>query len=60
MEDTFCVSKANSMGASNKKSIVTTMAPATMTHPSVTLLNLARSMFSQRTLLRSNRGSGRS
>eukprot|EP00957_Ditylum_brightwellii_P016276 1224477-Ditylum_brightwellii.AAC.1 len=60
MEDAFRVSKANSMGADKGKSSATTMAPATMTHPSVTLLNLARNTFSRRTVLRSNRGSGRS
>eukprot|EP00957_Ditylum_brightwellii_P088818 6763959-Ditylum_brightwellii.AAC.1 len=47
-------------GADKGKRIATTMAPATMTHLSVTLLNLTRSTFSGRTILRSNRGSGRS
>eukprot|EP00957_Ditylum_brightwellii_P020673 1559091-Ditylum_brightwellii.AAC.1 len=59
MEDAFRISKANSMGADKGKSSVTTMATATMTPPSATLLNLARSMFSQRTVLQSNRGSHR-
>eukprot|EP00957_Ditylum_brightwellii_P169496 12900632-Ditylum_brightwellii.AAC.1 len=48
------------MGADKGKSIATTMAPATMTHPSATLLDLARSTFSRITILQSNRGSGRS
>eukprot|EP00957_Ditylum_brightwellii_P056260 4264391-Ditylum_brightwellii.AAC.1 len=46
MEDAFCVSKASSIGTDKEKSIATTMAPATMTQPSATLLNLARSTFS--------------
>eukprot|EP00957_Ditylum_brightwellii_P141556 10784230-Ditylum_brightwellii.AAC.1 len=60
MEDTFRVSKANSMGVDKGKIVATTMAPATMTHLSAASLNLARSMFSRRTVLQSNRGSSRS
>eukprot|EP00957_Ditylum_brightwellii_P049222 3734690-Ditylum_brightwellii.AAC.1 len=60
MEDAFCISKANSTGASKERSIVITMAFATMTHLIATSLNLARNTFSQHTVLRSNRGSSRS
>eukprot|EP00957_Ditylum_brightwellii_P090051 6858232-Ditylum_brightwellii.AAC.1 len=60
MGGTFCISKASSMGESEGQSIVTTMAFVTMPHPNATLLNFARNTFSPRTVLRSNRGSGRS
>eukprot|EP00957_Ditylum_brightwellii_P140368 10695258-Ditylum_brightwellii.AAC.1 len=48
------------MGEGAGKSIVTTMAFVTMTPMSATLLNLARKTFSQHTILRNSRGSGRS
>eukprot|EP00957_Ditylum_brightwellii_P078133 5940246-Ditylum_brightwellii.AAC.1 len=60
MEGSFCISKANSIGASEEKKIVITMAFAIMTPLSATLLNLARNTFSRRTILWNSRGSDRS
>eukprot|EP00957_Ditylum_brightwellii_P144531 11009751-Ditylum_brightwellii.AAC.1 len=60
MGGAFCVSKANIMGESTGKSTVTTMAFVTMILPSATLLNLTRNTFSQCTVSRNSRGSGRS
>eukprot|EP00957_Ditylum_brightwellii_P058916 4467605-Ditylum_brightwellii.AAC.1 len=51
---------ASIIKAKARRNVVTTMTFATMTLRSATSFKLAGSTFSQRTVLRSNRGSGRS